>query len=144
MKTTRSLFVFDHVKKSIVGTKNSLKKAGRPNTPESALLASMMKQHPNYSVVEKVVKANSTKNIYDGLTIPFMKAYLEIQDNAEEMLAIFNRVVDMATKQKKKYPLTKSWFTGMYPNHDVKKAQEEIDAYWIAKAVEVPNAASAQ
>lgn len=144
MKTTRSLFVFDHVKKSIVGTKNSLKKAGRPNTPESALLASMMREHPDYKVVEKEIKANATKNAYDGLTMDLMKAYIGIQDNAKEMLDVYERVVAMAIKQHKKYPLTKSWFVGVYKDFDVKKAQEEIDAYWIAKAVEVPNTATAQ
>ena len=144
MNTTRSLFVFDHVKKSIVGTKNSLKKAGRPNTPESALLASMMREHPDYKVVEKEIKTNATKNAYDGLTMDLMKAYIGIQDNAKEMLDIYERVVAMAIKQHKKYPLTKSWFVGVYKDFDVKKAQEEIDAYWIAKAVEVPNTATAQ
>lgn len=144
MKTTRSLFVFDHVKKSIVGTKNSLKKASRPNTPESALLASMMREHPDYKVVEKEIKTNATKNAYDGLTMDLMKAYIGIQDNAKEMLDIYERVVAMAIKQHKKYPLTKSWFVGVYKDFDVKKAQEEIDAYWIAKAVEVPNTATAQ
>ena len=144
MKTTRSLFVFDHVKKSIVGTKNSLKKAGRPNTPESALLASMMREHPDYKVVEKEIKTNATKNAYDGLTMDLMKAYIGIQDNAKEMLDVYERVVAMAIKQHKKYPLTKSWFVGVYKDFDVKKAQEEIDAYWIAKAVEVPNTTTAQ
>ena len=144
MKTTRSLFVFDHVKKSIVGTKNSLKKAGRPNTPESALLASMMREHPDYKVVEKEIKTNATKNAYDGLTMDLMKAYIGIHDNAKEMLDVYERVVAMAIKQHKKYPLTKSWFVGVYKDFDVKKAQEEIDAYWIAKAVEVPNTTTAQ
>ena len=144
MKTTRSLFVFDHVKKSIVGTKNSLKKAGRPNTPESALLAFMMREHPDYKVVEKEIKTNATKNAYDGLTMDLMKAYIGIHDNAKEMLDVYERVVAMAIKQHKKYPLTKSWFVGVYKDFDVKKAQEEIDAYWIAKAVEVPNTTTAQ
>ena len=144
MKTTRSLFVFDHVKKSIVGTKNSLKKAGRPNTPESALLAFMMREHPDYKVVEKEIKTNATKNAYDGLTMDLMKAYIGIQDNAKEMLDVYERVVAMAIKQHKKYPLTKSWFVGVYKDFDVKKAQEEIDAYWISKAVEAPNTTTAQ
>ena len=144
MKTTRSLFVFDHVKKSIVGTKDSLNKAGSPNTPEAALLASMMREHPDYKVVEKEIKTNATKNAYDGLTMDLMKAYIGIQDNSKEMLDVYERVVAMAIKQHKKYPLTKSWFVGVYKDFDVKKAQEEIDAYWIAKAVEVPNTTTAQ
>lgn len=144
---TRSVFAYDHPNKTILGSKTSLKKAGRPNSPESVLLASMMKQYPDYTVKEKEVKKNSSKNVYDGLTMELMKAYIEIQDNSKEMLKIYDRVVEMATKQqknkKKKYPLTKSWFTSVYKNFDVKKAQEEIDAYWIAKAAN-PNVAIAQ
>ena len=144
MKTTRSLFVFDHVNKTIVASKSSLKKAGRPNTPEADLLASMMKQHPDYAVAEKEIKTNASKNAYDGLTMELMKAYIEIQSNANEMIETYNRVVEMATKQKKKYPLTKSWFTSVYKNFDVKSAQEAIDAYWIAKAAGTPTVAMAQ
>ena len=55
MKTTRSLFVYDHINKTIVASKVSLKKAGRPNTAESDLLASMMREHPDYKVVEKEI-----------------------------------------------------------------------------------------
>lgn len=144
MKTTRSLFVFDHVNKTIVASKSSLKKAGRPNTPESDLLASMMKQHPDYSVVEKEIKSNSSKNAYDGLTMDLMKAYIEIQNDAEEKIQVFNRVVKMATEQKKKYPLTKSWFVGVYKDFNVEEAQKQIDAYLIAKAAGAPVMALAQ
>ena len=144
MKTTRSLFVFDHVNKTIVASKSSLKKAGRPNTPEADLLASMMKQHPDYAVVEKEIKTNASKNAYDGLTMELMKAYIEIQSNANEMIETYNRVVEMATKQKKKYPLTKSWFVGVYKDFNVEEAQKQIDAYLIAKAAGAPVMALAQ
>ena len=134
MKTTRSLFVYDHINKTIVASKASLKKAGRPNTAESDLLASMMREHPDYAVVEKEIKTNSAKNAYDGLTMDLMKAYIGIQENAKEMMDVYERVVAMAVKQHKKYPLTKSWFVGVYKDFDVKKAQEAIDAYLIAQA----------
>ena len=144
MKTTRSLFVYNHINKTIVASKASLKKAGRPNTAESDLLASMMREHPDYAVVEKEINTNSSKKSYDGLTMDLMKAYIEIQDNAKEMLEAYNRVVKMATEQKKKYPLTKSWFVGVYEDFDVKKAQKAIDDYMIAQAAAVPAAAIAQ
>lgn len=51
MKTTRCLFVYDHVKKTIVGTKSALKKAGIPNTPEFEQFASMIRNYPHYNVV---------------------------------------------------------------------------------------------
>ena len=144
MKTTRSLFVYNHVNKTIVASKASLKKAGRPNTAESDLLASMMREHPDYAVVEKEIKTNSAKNAYDGLTMDLMKAYIGIQKNAKEMLEVYERVVEMAIKQQKKYPLTKSWFVGVYEDFDVKKAQKAIDDYMIAQAAAVPAAAIAQ
>ena len=143
MKTTRSLFVYDHINKTIVASKASLKKAGRPNTAESDLLASMMKEHPDYKVVEKEIKTSATKNAYDGLTMDLMKAYIEIQDNAKEMLEVYERVVAMAIKQHKKYPLTKSWFGGVYKNFNVEDAQKAINAHLIAQAA-APIAASAQ
>ena len=144
MKTTRSLFVYNHVNKTIVASKASLKKAGRPNTAESDLLAAMMREHPDYAVVEKEIKTNSAKNAYDGLTMDLMKAYIEIQNDAEEKIQVFNRVVKMATEQKKKYPLTKSWFVGVYKDFNVEEAQKQIDAYLIAKAAGAPVMALAQ
>ena len=143
MKTTRSLFVYDHINKTIVASKASLKKAGRPNTAESDLLASMMRAHPDYKVVEKEIKTSATKNAYDGLTMDLMKAYIKTQENAKEMLEVYNRVVKMATEQHKKYPLTKSWFVGVYKNFNVEDAQKAINAHLIAQAA-APIAASAQ
>ena len=144
MKTTRSLFVYDHINKTIVASKASLKKAGRPNTAESDLLASMMREHPDYKVVEKEIKTSATKNAYDGLTLDLMKAYIEIQENAAEMLEAYERVVKMATEQHKKYPLTKSWFVGVYKDFDVQKAQKAINESLIKNAAGAPIAASAQ
>lgn len=144
MKTTRSLFVYNHINKTIVASKASLKKAGKPNTAESDLLASMMREHPDYAVVEKEININSSKKSYDGLTMDLMKAYIEIQDNAKEMLEAYNRVVKMATEQKKKYPLTKSWFVGVYEDFDVKKAQKAINDHMIAVAAGAITVVTAQ
>ena len=50
---------------------------------------------------------------------------------------------EMAIKQHKKYPLTKSWFVGVYKNFNVEDAQKAINAHLIALAA-APIAASAQ
>ena len=73
-----------------------------------------------------------------------MKAYIEIQNDAEEMIQVYNRVVEIATKQNKKYPMTKRWFVGIYKDFDVKKAKEAIDEYLIKQAAAVPAVASVQ
>ena len=87
-----------------------------------------------HSLAERISNLGQKKEEYEKI----------LQKNAKEMLEVYERVVEMAIKQHKKYPLTKSWFVGVYKDFDVKKAQEAIDAYLIAQAAAAPVAASAQ
>ena len=139
MKNIRNLFVYDHVNKAIIGTKSALKKAGIPGSDESKAFASMIRDYPHYKVVEKDVKKNPSKNSHKGLTMSLVKAYLEIQENADELKEKLKRIENMAKEQKlKAFPLVKRWFIGMFENFDVETAQKEIADYWIEKAVEEP------
>ena len=139
MKATRNLFVYDHVNKTIIGTRSALKKAGIPGSDESKAFASMIRDYPHYEVMEKDVKKNPSKNSHKGLTMSLVKAYLEIQENADEVKEKLKRIENMAKEQKlKAFPLVKRWFIGMFENFDVETAQKEIADYWIEKAVEEP------
>lgn len=139
MNTSRCLFIYDHVNKTIIGTKSALKRAGIPGSDESKAFASMIRDYPHYEVVAKDVKKNPSKNSHKGLNMSLVRAYLEIQENASELKEKLKRIENMAKEQKlKAFPLVKRWFIGMFENFDVETAQKEIADYWIEKAVEEP------
>ena len=132
MYTSRSLFVFDHINHSIVGSKTSIKKASKFNSPEYKELAKLMAEHPDYCIMEKEIHTNSSKRTYHGLTIKLMEDFISVQDNAEEMLSKFRTALSSSEAQGRKYTLTKKWFLRTYPGFDVAEAKKQIDAAIIA------------
>ena len=69
----KNLFAYDFVNNTIVASKTTLKKAGKPGTPEYKELMKMIAKQPTFRVVEKEINVNKRKNVYAGLTIEVMK-----------------------------------------------------------------------
>ena len=110
-------FTYDFTKKAIVGTKTSIRKANAGLNPEYEQLSNMLKEHPDFIVVEKVINHKAQKKTYKNLSIESMKKYIELQPNKEVALEIFEEVLKIATAKNAKYPLTKKWFLKTYPEY---------------------------
>jgi hypothetical protein len=91
----------------------------------------MLAEHPDFRVVPKEIEVNATKKKYNGLTFNRMKEYIELQEDSENVLAVFEKVQEIAEAKGAKYPLTKKWFLSKYPEYKENEASigsnEEIE-----------------
>ena len=120
----RSLFVVDATAKTISASKAAMHRAANPNSKEYKELNKLQKQHPDFAVVEKDA---SKKTTYEGMNYPFMKAYIRIQKDSEELMEEFESVKLLSGDS---YPLVKKWFLDTFKDEDgkfdMRKANREI------------------
>ena len=136
-------FTLNFFDKTITGTKASFDKAGKGFGAEYEELTVKMAAHPEFTLVykEQKHKAAKAKRTYDGLNFSFMEDYIEIQENAADMMAEYKAVKQMAEKCGTKiYPLTKKWFLNKFSTEtvpfDMGTAKEEINQHRIQAATE--------
>ena len=89
---SRSLFSVDVVKKTITASAATLSRAKNPNSNEYVELGLLLADHPGFKVKEKA----TNKTTYDGLTFKFMRDYILIQDDRDELMDEFEAVKAMA------------------------------------------------
>ena len=126
----KNLFAFNFVDNTIVASKTTLKKAGKPGTPEYKELMKMIAKHPTFRVVEKEIATNGNKRDYRGLTIEVMKAHIEKQTNKDILMAEFEEAMKFG---KSKYPLAKKWFLKQFPNFKITEGKKAVSDAKIAK-----------
>lgn len=142
MTTTASVrFTLDFFDRKIIGTKASFNKAGKGYGPEYEELAEKLANHPDFRLVVKEQKHQTTraKRTYDGMDFKFMEDFIATQANAvvlkQEFEAVKKKAVECGTK---KYPLTKKWFLGKFSTEtkpfDMNEAKEAIAQFRIAQA----------
>ena len=126
----KNLFTFDFVNNTIVASKTTLKKAGKPGTPEYKELMKMIAKQPTFRVVEKEINNSKNKRDYHGLTIEVMKTHIEKQENKDVLMAEFEAAMKMG---KSKYPLAKKWFLHHFPNFKITEGKKAVSDAKIAK-----------
>lgn len=121
--SNRSLFSVDIPGKTIYASAATLSRAKNPNSKEYIELCLLLADHPGFKVKEKV----SNKTTYDGLNFKFMRDYISIQDDCDELMDEFEAV---KLSCGEKYPVVKKWFLDTFKNEDGKfnmnKAKREI------------------
>ena len=119
----RSLFSVDVVKKTITASAATLSRAKNPNSKEYVELCLLLVDHPGFKVKEKA----TNKTTYDGLTFKFMRDYILIQDDCDELMDEFEAV---KLSSNEKYPIVKKWFLDTFKDEDgnfsMAKAKREI------------------
>ena len=140
--TNKNFFAVDFFNSKIIGTKASFNKASKGNGPAYEELTTLIAKHPDFKLVVKEQKKQSTKakRTYNGMDFDFMKAYIETRVNAERIMAEYEAVKKMAEDSGiSVYPFTKKWFLGEFDSNgegfDMEQAKKEIADYRIAKAV---------
>ncbi len=123
-----NLFAINFVENTIVASKTTLKKASNPNSKECKELMKLKKQYPTFDVVEKYIKPAEGKNTHKDLTNDFIKRFISIQDNADELEKQYNKATKMG-----KFPLVRKWFLKTFENFNMADAQEMIDKAILAE-----------
>lgn len=124
----KNLFAVIHAENTIVASKTTLKKASVPNSPEYKTLMKLMKQNPTFTIAEKTIKQKEGKKTYKGLNTAFVKTYIAIQSNADELMKQYEKASEMG-----KFPLVRKWFLDTFKNFNMEEAKDQITAAQIAK-----------
>ena len=81
----------------------------------------MLAQHPDFTVVTKVIEKKENKKTYSKLTFGRMEDYIRTQFSDEEILngklIEFEAIKNVAKAKGAMYPLTKKWFLAKYPEY---------------------------
>ena len=138
----KNFFSVDFFNTKITGTKASFNKASKGNGPAYEELTALIARHPDFKLVVKEPKKHTTKakRTYNGMDFPFMEAYIQTRVNAEQIMAEYEAVKQMAEAANiSVYPFTKKWFLGEFDSNgegfDMEQAKKEIADYRIAKAI---------
>ena len=138
----KNFFSVDFFNTKITGTKASFNKASKGNGPAYEELTALIARHPDFTLVVKEPKKHTTKakRTYNGMDFPFMEAYIQTRVNAEQIMAEYEAVKQMAEDANiSVYPFTKKWFLGEFDSNgegfDMEQAKKEIADYRIAKAI---------
>ena len=141
-KANKNFFTVNFFDNTISGTKASFNKASKGNGPAYEELTNLIARHPGFELVVKEPKKHTTKakRTYNGMDFPFMEAYIQTRVNAEQIMAEYEAVKQMAEDANiSVYPFTKKWFLGEFDSNgegfDMEQAKKEIADYRIAKAV---------
>ena len=86
----KNLFAVSFADNTIVASKTTLKKAGKPGTPEYKELMKLIAKHPTFRVVEKEVTTNDRKKTYHGLTIEMMKTHMAVRNTMSRFASAMN------------------------------------------------------
>ena len=144
-------FTINFIENQIIGTKASFDKASKGFGPIYEELAEKVAKHPDFKLVVKEQKKQTTKakKTYNGMDFDFMEAYISTRKNAKQLMEEYEAVKKMAEDSKiSVYPFTKKWFLGEFDpdkqGFDMEKAKKEISDYRIATAVISASPASAE
>lgn len=130
----QNTFTFNHIEKTIIGTKSAIKRASVLGSDEYKILNKMMKEQPTYTVSEKILnKKVEGKKTYNGLTLSKMEEFIKTQPNSEANIVLFEAVKKVAKARNALYPLTKQWFLEKFDYDGAIVIEEK-------KAVEVKDA----
>ena len=117
----KSLFTVCFEDNTIIATKTTLKKASVPNSPEYKTLMKLMKQNPTFAVVVKKIKKAEGKKDYKGVNNKFIKEYISIKENADELEKQYKKAYEMG-----KFVMVRKWFLNTFKNFDMEEAKREI------------------
>lgn len=110
----------NHFDKEILISKSFQKATMNPYSDEYRELADVMAAHPNYKIVQRVIKTNPRKETYEGLTYEYMRDYIILSATPEEELAAVAEFDEMILISKcharaLRYPTIKRWFLAKFP-----------------------------
>ena len=126
----------NYEKKIIEMTKSESKSAGKVGTTEYEMLKELRSENPTFRIV---IKASKSRDNMKGLTVAYMKKYIEAHDDAEKTnMTIFNALRgldadgnEIELARVASYGELKMWFLDTYP--EVENMNKTVDDI-LAKA----------
>ena len=116
----KNALMINFEKNQIVMTRQFAKKCTDTRSPEYAHLQSVRRDYPDYAVITRQIKKNSSKKAYKVLTYDYMRDYIILHTAPEDeaaALAEFDELIliSKCQQQSLRYPTIKKWFLAKYP-----------------------------
>ena len=116
----KNILKIDHAKRTIVMDRTFEKLAENTMSKEYAHLQQVRRDYPEYEVIRRTIKRNSSKKTYNGLTYEWMEDYILTHGTKEirkANYAEFNQMILISKCHGKayRYPVIKHWFLEKYP-----------------------------
>ena len=110
----------DHANKRIVMDRTFAKNAEIIGSDEYKMLQLCRKDYPQYSVVRREIKKNTSQEHYRGLTYEYMKEYIKGHESPENVIDTLEELSEMRLiaachSRGIGYPTIKRWFLEKYP-----------------------------
>ena len=121
---------------TITITSDFEKAANDPNTEQYRLLKQIQADYPVMRISRMTRRSPKACNPSKGLTYANMERYINVYENAAELLERFEVVKECAASQTNSYMYVKSWFVAQFPNY--KKLPAFTSLKLIAEVVPAP------
>ena len=92
-------------------------KANDPNTEQYRLLKQIQADYPAIKINRKTHRSPKACNPSKGLTYANMERYINVYENAAELLERFEEVKELAAAQTNSYKYVRTWFVAQFPNY---------------------------
>ena len=109
-------------KNQIVMTRQFAKKCTDTRSPEYAHLQSVRRDYPEYEVITRQIKKNSSKKVYKGLTYAYMETYIQKHDDENKTIMAEYKMLRGLTEEAEEalavsftYLEMKDWFLKKFP-----------------------------
>ena len=109
-------YEINYVEGKIIVTKSFLKEAGVIGSTAYTELAQVRKDYPEFTIEQRQINKKQGKKAYGNLTYKVMKEFIEVkeEENAEAVLAEFERIQQLSKAHNGQYAFVKSWFLKRY------------------------------
>ena len=120
-------YEINYVEGKIIVTKSFLKEAGVIGSTAYTELAQVRKDYPEFTIEQRQISKKQGKKTYGSLTYKVMKEFIEVQEeeNAETVLAEFERIQQLSKAHNGQYAFVKSWFLKRYSEQFVQEENTE-------------------
>ena len=122
-------YEINYIEGKIIVTKSFLKEAGVIGSTAYTELAQVRKDYPEFTIEQRQISKKQGKKTYGSLTYKVMKEFIEVQEeeNAETVLAEFERIQQLSKAHNGQYAFVKSWFLKRYSDQFVQEENAEAE-----------------
>lgn len=140
----KNKLLINHANRTIVMDSTFAKYASNTRSEEYAHLQRVRQDYPDYNVIRRVIKSNSNKETYRGLTYDYIEDYILTHGTPEEIKTNLKtyeekKLISECHSKARRYPVIKSWFLDTYPeilkfgmNEDPKVLETEKETKTVA------------
>ena len=130
----KNVLRIDHKNGKIIMDREFSIKSSTYGTQEYTHLQNARKDYPEYTVERKVIKKNSKKEAFKGLTYEYMEKYMARYNVSEDILQQYKNVRFDVQCHSIRYPYVKKWFLKTFPDvKDLGLADVEVDEVSIVE-----------